>query len=47
METIKNKINELEAKRFYLSMKDRWTSADHAQDREWQEELRTLRQKEC
>ena len=46
MTNITERINELEAKRFYLSMKDRWTSADYAQDEAWHKELRTLRQKE-
>lgn len=37
------RITELENRRFYLSMKDRWTTEDYALDRKWREEIETLR----
>lgn len=39
------RIEWLEQQLFYLSMKDRWTSADYAQDREWNKELNELKGK--
>lgn len=31
---INNRIAEIESKRFYLAMKDRWESADYKEDKE-------------
>lgn len=38
-----NRIAEIENKRFYLSMKDRWNNADYDKDRAMLNEISTLR----
>lgn len=40
---IEERIKDLEYKRFILDMKDRWDSDDYDTDREWSEEIRTLK----
>lgn len=41
---IRERINKLEERRFYLSMKDRWTNADFDYDAKLLRELADLRQ---
>lgn len=41
-EEMSKRIEELESKRFYLSMKDHWTSADFETDRKWWTEILDL-----
>ena len=36
-------IEELELKKFYLSMKDHWSYEDYEQDRKWFEEIQKLK----
>ena len=43
MENIKSRIEELELKKFYLSMKDHWSYEDYEQDRKWFEEIQKLK----
>jgi len=38
-----NRIAEIEDKRFYLSMKDRWNNADYDKDRAMLNEMSTLK----
>lgn len=38
-----NRIAEIEDKRFYLSMKDRWNNADYDKDRAMLNEMNTLK----
>ena len=38
-----NRLAEIENKRFYLSMKDRWNNADYDKDRAMLNEMNTLR----
>lgn len=40
---IEERIEDLEDRRFILDMKDRWNSDDYRTDREWSEEIRTLK----
>lgn len=40
---IRERINKLEERRFYLSMKDRWTNADFDYDSKLLRELADLR----
>ena len=40
---IEKRIEELEDKRFYLAMKDRWDRDDYAVDRQWFNELLKLK----
>lgn len=40
---IEERIKDLEYRRFILDMKDRWNSDDYRTDREWSEEIRTLK----
>lgn len=40
---IRSRINQLEERRFYLSMKDRWTNADFDYDAKLLRELADLR----
>ena len=35
MNEIKNKMEEIEKKRFFLAMKDHWDNKDFEQDRVW------------
>ena len=44
-EEMSKRIEELESKRFYLSMKDRWSSADFELDRKWWTEILDLEKK--
>ena len=39
----KEMLEKLEMQKFGLSMKDRWTEADYARDRELAEEIRKLK----
>ncbi len=40
---IKDKIEELESKKFYLAMKDRWDAEDYQYDRELFREIQELK----
>lgn len=40
---IENRINELERRRFYLSMKDRWSAEDYQTDRKLWTEILSLK----
>ena len=42
-EEIKIKIEELESKKFYLAMKDRWNAEDYQYDRELFHEIQELK----
>ena len=42
-ETIKEQIDQLKTKMFYLDMKDRWDWEDYGTMDEWQRELRALK----
>lgn len=42
---VRTRINQLEERRFYLSMKDRWSNADFDRDAEMLRELADLRRK--
>ena len=42
-EEIKTKIEELESKKFYLAMKDRWDAEDYQYDRELFREIQELK----
>ena len=39
------RIEELENKRFFLAMKDRWSRDDYDTDRKWFEEILDLKKK--
>ena len=40
---IEKKIEEIENKRFYLAMKDRWNANDYTTDNKWFRELLALK----
>lgn len=42
-EEILKKINEIEAKKFWLDMQDRWEPEDYRQMNAWREEIRKLK----
>ena len=42
---IEKRIEEIENKRFYLAMKDRWNANDYATDNKWFKELLELKKK--
>lgn len=42
---MQERIDKLEAQRFYLSMKDRWSQADFDTDRKWWTEILDLKKK--
>lgn len=44
-EEMSKRIEELEAKRFYLSMKDHWSNEDFETDRKWWTEILDLEKK--
>ena len=44
-EEIIKKIEVIEANRFYLAMKDRWSRADFDTDHKWWNELMDLKEK--
>ena len=43
MSANEKRIEELENKMFYLSMKDHWSNEDFEQNREWRREIERLR----
>jgi hypothetical protein len=43
MNEIKNMMEAIEKKRFFLAMKDHWDANDFAQDREWFNEWLALK----
>ena len=43
VQEIKNRIDELETKQFYLNMKDRWSGMDYTLDTRYTNEIRNLK----
>lgn len=41
---IKERIEKLEAAKFYLAMKDMWSSSDYVTDREYSTEIKRLKE---